>query len=93
MAIIAVQLSGKEAQNLSFFRWKMPVVKRLGELASYLLRVSLVHEKHGAQSQNIAHERVDEFLEALEQLCTFDVSLWAPSNTLPPPRYFPIVYW
>lgn len=74
VAVVAAQLSAKEAQNRSFIRWKMPLCKRLGELAGYLQCVSFVYDKHGTQNQSAAHERVDEFLEGLEQLCTFNVS-------------------
>jgi hypothetical protein len=79
VAVVAIQLSQKEAQNLSGSRQKMLLVRRLGDLAAYLMRISMEYDKHGAQSQGAAHERVDGFLERLEHLCTFNVSrleLW-----------------
>jgi hypothetical protein len=74
VAVVAAQHSAKEAQNVSIFRRKMSLAKRLGDLAGYLQCVSCVFDKHAAQSQSSARERVDDFLQGLEHLCTFNVS-------------------
>ena len=79
VAVIAATLSAKEAQDISRNRWKMPLIKRLGELAGYLLRVSFVHDK--CEDQHPGSGRVYEFLEGLEQLCAFMVS-WVCSALL-----------
>ncbi|KAK1830614.1 hypothetical protein QBC39DRAFT_383096 [Podospora conica] len=69
VAVIAATLSAKESQDMSHKVWKLPLVKTLGELAGYLLRVSLVHDKF--EDDTTAAQRAHRFLEGLEQLCKF----------------------
>ncbi|KAK4168330.1 hypothetical protein QBC43DRAFT_310098 [Cladorrhinum sp. PSN259] len=71
VAVIAATLSAKESQDISRNRWKMPLIKHLGELAGYLLRVSFVHDKFGEHEHGTGSERVYDFLKGLEQLCAF----------------------
>ncbi len=75
VAVISATLSAKESQDMSRNRWKMPLVKRLGDLAGYLLRISFVHDKY--EENGTGPDRVYEFLEGLEQLCTFTVSCFS----------------
>lgn len=83
VAIVAIQLSQKEGQNLSGSQQKMLLVRRLGDLATCLMCISMEYDKHGAQSQGAAHERAEGFLEGLEHLCTFNAS----HLELCPPRF------
>lgn len=74
VAVIAATLSAKESQDISRNRWKMPLIKHLGELAGYLSCVSFVHDKSDEHEYGMGSERVYDFLKGLEQLCIFMVS-------------------
>jgi hypothetical protein len=77
VAVVAIQLSAKEAHNLSVFPGNMRLVRRLSDLSAYLTRISMEHDKHGP-NQSAAHGRADEFLKGLEHLCTYNVSHGPP---------------
>ena len=72
LAVIAATLSAKEAQDMSRNRWKMPLIKLLGELAGNLQRVSFVHSK--VEQRHNGPSKMQQFLEGMEQLCIFKVS-------------------
>ena len=72
LAVIAATLSAKEAQDMSRNRWKMPLIKLLGELAGNLQRVSFVHNKFEQRHNSLGE--VEQLLEGMEQLCIFRVS-------------------
>lgn len=71
VAVIAAILSNKEGMVFPRNKRKMPMVKKLGELSSTLMCVSVVHYK--CEDQRAAPERVHQLLESLEQLCKFKV--------------------
>lgn len=68
VAIVAAGLSMKESRNLWQNRWKIPLIKSLGELAAKLQLISF--DSNTCGTQDAASEKVKKFLEGLELLCT-----------------------